>query len=126
MPADRHQFVAAIFDLLIQIRLVLEGVQVDIAFAQRFVWQHVIVEGDQLDVQTVFLFRHFLRHFSHLLLCADDHADLDVVWILFILATARQSQSADQCANCRDGFKMLTTYPFLIRLALICCETIYG
>ena len=83
----------------------LEGVQVDIAFAQRFVRQHVVVEGHQLNVQTVFLFRHFLSDFSHLLLSADDHADLDVVWIFFILAAARQSQSADQCANCRDGFK---------------------
>lgn len=83
----------------------LEGVQIDIAFAQRFVRQHVVVEGHQFNVQTVFLFRHFLSDFSHLLLSADDHADLDVVWILFILAAARQSQSTDQCANCRDGFK---------------------
>ena len=83
----------------------LEGVQIDIAFAQRFVRQHVVVEGHQFNVQTVFLFRHFLSNFSHLLLSADDHADLDVVWILFIPAAARQSQSTDQCANCRDGFK---------------------
>lgn len=62
----------------------LEGVQIDIAFAQRFVRQHVVVEGHQFNVQTVFLFRHFLSNFSHLLLSADDHADLDVVWILFI------------------------------------------
>ncbi|MNV59462.1 hypothetical protein D3C71_1518860 [compost metagenome] len=35
--ADRYQLVAAIFDLLIQIRFVLEGVQIDVAFTQCFV-----------------------------------------------------------------------------------------
>ncbi|MOA50146.1 hypothetical protein D3C78_1731300 [compost metagenome] len=83
----------------------LEGVQIDIAFAQRFVWQHVVIEGHQFDVQTVFLFCYFLRDFSDLLFSTDNDADFDMVWIFFFLTAACQSQSTDQCADCRDGFK---------------------
>jgi hypothetical protein len=59
---------------LIQVRFVLEGVSIDIAFAQRFVRQNVIVKRDQLNVQTVFFFSYFLRDFCNLLLCANNNA----------------------------------------------------
>ena len=35
----------------------LEGVGVDIAFAQCFVWQNVVVEGHQLNVKAILVFR---------------------------------------------------------------------
>ena len=73
----------------------LEGVNVDIAFAQRFVRQNIIVEGHQLNVETVFLFRHFLCHFGNLLLGTNDDADFNMVRIFFILTTTHQSQRTD-------------------------------
>jgi hypothetical protein len=81
----------------------LEGVSVDIAFAQRFVRQNVIVEGHQLNVQAVFLFRHFLSNFSNLLFCTDDNAHFNVVWIFFVLTATHQCQRTDQRAYCRKG-----------------------
>jgi hypothetical protein len=91
---------------------------VDVAFTQCFVRQHVVVEGHQFDVQTVFFFRHFLRDFSNLLLSTDNDADFDMVRIFFFLdRSLPEPEIPDQCADCRNGFKFVTTYPFLIRLA---------
>ena len=73
----------------------LEGVNVDVAFAQRFVRQHVVVEGYQLNVEAILLFCHFLRDFSDLLFRADDHADFNMVRIFFILTATHQSQRTD-------------------------------
>ncbi len=74
----------------------LEGVNVDVAFAQRFVRQHVVVEGHQLNVKAILLFCHFLRDFSNLLFRTDDHADFNMVRDLFFILTAtHQSQRTD-------------------------------
>ncbi|CSF50346.1 Uncharacterised protein [Shigella sonnei] len=70
----------------------LEGVGVDIAFAQCFVWQNIVVEGYQLNVQAIFVFRNFLRDFCYLLFGTNNHADFNVVWIFFILTAAYQCQ----------------------------------
>ena len=83
----------------------LEGVSIDIAFAQRFVRQNVIVKRDQLNVQTVFFFCYFLRDFCNLLLCANNNAHFDVIRIFFILTATHKCQRTDQGSNCRKGFE---------------------
>ena len=81
----------------------LEGVRVDITFAQRFVRQNIIVEGHQLHVQAIFLFRYFLSNFCNLLFCTYDNAHFNVVRIFFILTATHQCQRADQRAYCCEG-----------------------
>lgn len=65
--------------MLIQIRFVLEGIGIDVAFAQRFIRQNIIIKGHQFHVQAVFFFRDFLRDFGNLLLCANDYADFNMI-----------------------------------------------
>ena len=73
----------------------LEGVHVDIAFAQRFVRQNVIVEGHQFYVKAILLFCYFLRNFSDLLFRPDDNADFNMIRIFFILTATHQRQRTD-------------------------------
>ena len=73
----------------------LEGVNVDIAFAQRFVRQNVVVEGHQFNIKAVFFFCYFLRDFRNLLLRTDDNADFNMVRIFFVLTATHQSQRTD-------------------------------
>ncbi|CCJ88167.1 hypothetical protein BN132_95 [Cronobacter turicensis 564] len=84
----------------------LEGVSVDIAFAQRFVRQYVVVKGDQLDVQTIFLFGDFFGDFSNLLFRTHNHAHFNMVRIFFFLTATCQGQRAEKGAYCRKGFKL--------------------
>ncbi|MNT55882.1 hypothetical protein D3C72_1931510 [compost metagenome] len=99
--AYRHQFVAALLDLFFQIRLVLEGVDVEIAIIQRFVGQHVIIEGHHFHIQIVFLFGDFLYGCPHGLIDAGADADFYVVVILFGRSTGSQQQAA--CYRQRRG-----------------------
>ena len=50
------------------------------------------LEGYQLNVQAIFVFRNFLRDFCNLLFGTNNHADFNVVWIFFILTAAYQCQ----------------------------------
>ena len=52
----------------------------------------IVVEGYQLNVQAIFVFRNFLRDFCNLLFGTNNHADFNVVWIFFILTAAYQCQ----------------------------------
>ncbi|MNT62944.1 hypothetical protein D3C72_2007110 [compost metagenome] len=81
----------------------LEGVDINVAFAQRFVWQNVIIKCHQFNVQAVFFFCYFLRRFSNLLFCANDDAHFNVVWVFFVLTTTYQSQRSNQRADCGKG-----------------------
>ncbi|MNS46872.1 hypothetical protein D3C72_793850 [compost metagenome] len=93
----------------------LEGVSVDVAFAQRFVRQNVVVKGYQLNVQAILLFCDFLRYFCNLLLSANNDAHFDMVWIFFILTATHQSQGADQCAYRSKGLQFKRHVISLIR-----------
>ena len=102
----------------------LESIGVDIAFAQRFVRQHIVIKRHQLDVQTVFFFRHFLRDFGDLLFSTDNHADFNMVRIFFILAATHQGQRTDQRSDCRKGFKF-ERHTISLLSVLVLCDAIY-
>ena len=104
----------------------LEGVSVNVAFAQRFVRQNVIVEGHQFNVQAIFLFSDFLRGLSNLLFCTDDNAYFDVVWIFFVLTATHQCQRANQCAYCCEGLKFKRHVISLTRRVCVVCNVIYA
>jgi len=74
----RHQCEAAVIDLVVEIRLVLERVGLDVAIGQRLVRHHVIRELDHVDVQA-----HGLGDLGHLFhdlgMFAGRDADLDVL-----------------------------------------------
>jgi hypothetical protein len=70
-----NQLIAALLDLFIQVRFVLESVDIQIAVIQRFIGQNEIVKGDDF---VKLYFRHLLRHRPYLLIDprADTHFDM--------------------------------------------------
>ncbi|XPE58359.1 hypothetical protein ACNKHQ_01175 [Shigella flexneri] len=83
----------------------LEGVGVDVAFAQRFVWQNVIVEGNQLNVQAIFSFATFCA--TSATCCSAPTITLTLMWFgSFLPARTQQCQRTNQGSNCRKGFKI--------------------
>ncbi|SSL81324.1 Uncharacterised protein [Klebsiella pneumoniae] len=71
----------------------LEDVGVQIPGVGRFVRQQRAAESHQLDLQTVLLFGHLLRHFRYILLGAVNHTDLNVLRFITLLVAADQRQT---------------------------------
>ena len=71
----------------------LEDVGVQIPGVGRFVRQQRAAEPHQLNLQTILLFGHLLRHFRHILFSAINHADLNVLRFITLLVAADQRQT---------------------------------
>lgn len=102
----------------------LERVRVDIAFAQRFVRQNVVVKSHQLDIETIFLFGDFFGDFSNLLFRTHNYAHFNMVRIFFFLTATCQSQCAEKGAYCRKGFKLERHNHSLTESILMLCVTL--
>ena len=79
----------------------LEDVGVQIPGVGRLVGQQRAAEPHQLDLQTVLLFGHLLRHFRHILLGAVNHTDLNVLRFITLLVAADQRQTRQH--HCGGG-----------------------
>ena len=74
--ADGFDFVVVLRDFVVQIDLMLEGVQVNIAAVERIVRGHIVGELHDLKVDA-FGLQRFLRGLPEVLVDAADHAELD-------------------------------------------------
>src|SRR3546814_1304164 len=72
--AHRHDVVAAGGDLVVEIGHVLERVGVELAGVQRLVGQHVVAEGDDLELEPVTR-RDLFHHLQNFLLGAGHDAN---------------------------------------------------
>ncbi len=91
-----------LLDLLIEIRLVLEGVGVDFLAFQSFIRLVVIVEGHALDVEAVLL-AFFGNDFPDVFVFTAHDADLDGL----VFCVARCRREADSQCGCGEekGFQ---------------------
>ena len=91
--AHRHQTIVVGFIILFEERAMLKDVGVQIASVSGLIRQQRAAKAHQLDVEAIFLFGHFLRHFRHILFRAVNDADFNVLRIAALLVAARQQQA---------------------------------
>src|ERR1700722_12691099 len=87
--ADRNDVIAARLDLVVEVRLVLKRVGVEVAVLQRLVRLGVVVEHDELDVEA-FRLRLFRHHRPDVLVLGAH--DADAKGLLFGVGASRRKQ----------------------------------